>query len=437
MISKIKQRIAQLNNGEVPSGYEKTEFGVFPCDWVTDKRLKDIGTFGKGKGLPGEKMISEGVPCVGYGDIYMKYNDFHFEKAKSFVDKETASKSQPIQKGTLLFTGTGETAEEIGKCVCYNGDETIYAGGDIITFISNEVNPLFLAYQQYQDFSLRNKASFGQGHSVVHIRQNNLEKLHVAYPKSADEQSKIAEILMKWDEAIELYNQYIEKLKQIKSICLKKMFPKKGERVPEWRYNGFTDAWEQRKLGDIGKARSGVGFPDADQGGVTGVPFFKVSDMNLDSNENEMIVANNYVTAEQIADHRWSPITELPAIFFAKVGAAVMLNRKRLCRFPFLLDNNTMAYSLSPTKWDADFAKALFGTVDLTSLVQVGALPSYNAGDVESMEIYLPSLFEQEQIGAFFKELDNLITLHQCKVEKIKVQQKVLQKYLLNGIVRV
>lgn len=135
--------------------------------------------------------------------------------------------------------------------------------------------------------------------------------------------------------------------------------------------------------------------------------------MNSDGNENEMTVANNYVTAEQIADHRWSPITELPAIFFAKVGAAVMLNRKRLCRFPFLLDNNTMAYSLSPTKWDADFAKALFGTVDLTSLVQVGALPSYNAGDVESMEIYLPSLLEQEQIGAYFKHLDHLITLHQ------------------------
>ena len=135
--------------------------------------------------------------------------------------------------------------------------------------------------------------------------------------------------------------------------------------------------------------------------------------MNLGGNENEMTVANNYVTAEQIAVHRWSPITELPAIFFAKVGAAVMLNRKRLCRFPFLLDNNTMAYSLSSTKWDADFAKALFGTVDLTSLVQVGALPSYNAGDVESMEIYLPSLLEQEQIGGFFKQLDNLITLHQ------------------------
>ena len=199
--------------------------------------------------------------------------------------------------------------------------------------------------------------------------------------------------------------------------------------TPSIRFRGFDDAWEQRKLGDIGKARSGVGFPDAEQGGVTGIPFFKVSDMNLGGNENEMTVANNYVTAEQIAVHRWSPITELPAIFFAKVGAAVMLNRKRLCRFPFLLDNNTMAYSLSSTKWDADFAKALFGTVDLTSLVQVGALPSYNAGDVESMEIYLPSLLEQEQIGCFFKQLDNLITLHQRKFEKLtNVKKSMLEK---------
>ena len=90
-----------------------------------------------------------------------------------------------------------------------------------------------------------------------------------------------------------------------------------------------------------------------------------------------------------------------------------MLNRKRLCRFPFLLDNNTMAYSLYKEFWDADFAKALFETVDLTSLVQVGALPSYNAGDVEAMEIMLPKVPEQRLIGAYFRQLGTLITLHQ------------------------
>ena len=88
-----------------------------------------------------------------------------------------------------------------------------------------------------------------------------------------------------------------------------------------------------------------------------------------------------------------------------------------------------MAYSLSKDSWDADFAKALFETVDLTSLVQVGALPSYNAGDVEGMEIWLPKLPEQRQIGAYFKSLDNLITLHQRKLEKLKnIKKSMLEK---------
>lgn len=238
MNEQIKQRIAQLNNGEVPNGYEKTDFGIFPCDWVTDKKLKDLGSFGKGKGLPGDKMTTEGVPCVGYGDIYMKYNHFHFEEAQTFVDEETASESQPIHKGTLLFTGTGETADEIGKCVCYNGDETIYAGGDIITFVADKVNPLFLAYQQYQEFSLRKKASFGQGHSVVHIQRENLEKLNVAYPKSTEEQSKIAEILMKWDEAIELREKHIAALESKKEAILQRLVVK-------------NDGWKKVKLKDI------------------------------------------------------------------------------------------------------------------------------------------------------------------------------------------
>ena len=207
------------------------------------------------------------------------------------------------------------------------------------------------------------------------------------------------------------------------------MFPRDGSKFPEIRFSGFTDPWEQRKLGEVGKARSGIGFPDAEQGGTEGIPFFKVSDMNLDGNGNEMNHANNYVSAEQIAARRWAPITEVPAVFFAKVGAAVMLNRKRLCRFPFLLDNNTMAYSLDQNVWDADFAKALFETVDLTSLVQVGALPSYNAGDVEAMEIMLPTMAEQEKIGLFFARVDNLITLHQRKYDKLlSIKKSMLEK---------
>ena len=318
-----------------------------------------------------------------------------------------------LSSGDIVFARTGAS---VGKTYIYReNDGIVYFAGFLIRAKVNQDNDAEFVFQStlspsYEKYIRITSQRSGQpGVNAQEYGEYDL------FAPSKEEQQRIGQFLRGIDNLITLHQRKFEKLTNVKKSMLEKMFPQNGSSYPEIRFKGFTDPWEQRKLGDIGKAHSGVGFPDAEQGGVIGIPFFKVSDMNLAGNENEMTVANNYVTAEQIAVHRWSPITELPAIFFAKVGAAVMLNRKRLCRFPFLLDNNTMAYSLSSTKWDADFAKALFGTVDLTSLVQVGALPSYNAGDVESMEIYLPSILEQEQIGAYFSQLDNLITLHQRK----------------------
>lgn len=177
--------------------------------------------------------------------------------------------------------------------------------------------------------------------------------------------------------------------------------------------------WEQRKLGELGFAQSGIGFPDAEQGGTEGTPFFKVSDMNTPGNEYELVASNNYVTAEQIARMGWRPISQVPAIFFAKVGAAVMLNRKRLVNEPFLLDNNTMAFSMDSSLLDTQFGRSLFERLDLTSLIQVGALPSFNSSDVESIFVSLPSTMnEQRQIGQYLCDLNTLITLHQRKRRK-------------------
>ena len=189
----------------------------------------------------------------------------------------------------------------------------------------------------------------------------------------------------------------------------------------------LTLSWEQRKLGELGSAQSGIGFPDAEQGGTQGIPFFKVSDMNTPGNECELVRSNNYVTDDQIARMGWHPISQVPAIFFAKVGAAVMLNRKRLVNKPFLLDNNTMAFSMDTRAIDSTFGQTLFERLDLTSLIQVGALPSYNASDVEAMEVALPaSMSEQRQIGGLFKQLDNLITLHQRKLIDYAVENMYL-----------
>ena len=199
-------------------------------------------------------------------------------------------------------------------------------------------------------------------------------------------------------------------------------------KYPQLRFKGFTDPWEQRKLGEVGKTQSGIGFPDAEQGGTEGVPFYKVSDMNKPGNEHEMVNANNYVNYEQLSRKKWKIIETVPAVIFAKVGAAIMLNRKRLVTSPFLIDNNTMAYVFDGS-WNIDFGKTLFETINLPRYAQVGALPSYNGSDIESIEVTLPNKGEQVKLGAFFKSLDDTITLHQRKLAKLKeLKQGYLQK---------
>ncbi|MFW7362364.1 restriction endonuclease subunit S [Vagococcus fluvialis] len=177
----------------------------------------------------------------------------------------------------------------------------------------------------------------------------------------------------------------------------------------------FHNDWEQRKLGEIGKTQSGIGFPDKEQGGTEGIPFFKVSDMNNQGNENEMLTANNYVSKEQIERKKWKPIEDVPAIMFAKVGAAIMLNRKRIVRSSFLLDNNTMAY-IFDNSWNANFGKTMFETINLPKYAQVGALPSYNSSDIENINIIIPNKEEQEKIGTFFKNLDDTIALQENRL---------------------
>ncbi|MGM0293951.1 restriction endonuclease subunit S [Enterococcus sp. AZ062] len=207
---------------------------------------------------------------------------------------------------------------------------------------------------------------------------------------------------------------------------------KEKKKTPKIRFKGFSDDWEQRKLGELGKTQSGIGFPDAEQGGSEGIPFFKVSDMNNIGNEYEMRNANHYVSDEQIERKKWKPIKDVPAIIFAKVGAAIMLNRKRLVTSSFLIDNNTMAYMFNNT-WDIYFGKIFFETINLPRYSQVGALPSYNSSDIESIDVKVPAKDEQQKIGIFFKQLDETIALHQRKLEQLKrLKQGFLQVLFAN-----
>ena len=197
------------------------------------------------------------------------------------------------------------------------------------------------------------------------------------------------------------------------------------QQEPRLRFQGFAGAWEEKVLGELGYCFSGIGFPENEQGRENGIPFFKVSDMNLSGNEIYLRKANNYVTQEQIDKQRWQVIQQLPCIFFAKIGAALLLNRKRLVCNPFLLDNNTMAFILS-LNLDDYFIKTLFDTIDLPALAQIGALPSISAKDIEKNIVFIPTAREQTHLGLFFRRLDSQIAESRSVLEKSRQLKKAM-----------
>ena len=300
------------------------------------------------------------------------------------------------------------------------------AVGDFWVLRAAECDSSFL-YRLVQTGSFQRLANVSSGSKMPRADWNLISQSFFAVPANHAEQKAIAKSLADLDNLITLHQRKYDKLCAVKKSMLDKMFPKPGETEPEIRFAGFTDPWEQRKLGELGFAQSGIGFPNTEQGGTEGTPFFKVSDMNMSGNEHELVTSNNYVTPEQIARMGWHPINQVPAIFFAKVGAAVMLNRKRLVNKPFLMDNNTMAFSMDSSLLNTQFGQSLFERLDLTCLIQVGALPSYNSSDVESITVSLPSTMdEQRQIGECLCNINDLITLHQRKLNLLKNTKKSL-----------
>lgn len=198
------------------------------------------------------------------------------------------------------------------------------------------------------------------------------------------------------------------------------------QKSPKVRFNSYEKPWQSKKLIELGYCRSGIGFAEAEQGFNEGIPFFKVSDMNSKNNSRELKIANNYVSEMTIGDRKWKPIEANVCIVFAKVGAALLLNRKRIVRNRFLIDNNLMAF-IPNDDLDPFFAKDLFDTLDLPKFSQIGALPSLNAKDIEEYIVSIPlDKEEQVRINLLQTNLDQEITLVESKFLKLQNLKKAM-----------
>ena len=192
-----KRAIKQATMQQLLTG--KTRLPGFNGAWET-KRLGEIGSLVKGRGIKRDDVTDEGVPCIRYGELYTRYKDYIL-KIESRIPSSVAATSLPIKTGDLLFAGSGETAEEIGRCAAYLGEEQTYAGGDVIVLTPSGQNSIYLGHLMNSPTVSAQKTRMGQGDAVVHIYINNLAQVQIELPP-IEEQRAIAAVLSDMDAEI-------------------------------------------------------------------------------------------------------------------------------------------------------------------------------------------------------------------------------------------
>lgn len=192
----------------------------FSGEWEV-KRLGEIGVFSKGKGIKKDDVENDGLPCIRYGEIYTHHNDY-IRDFRSFIPQRVANESQRLKTGDLLFAGSGETSEEIGKCVAFLGSDEAYAGGDIVIFSPSGQNSQYLGYLMNHTSIAVQKARMGQGDAVVHISAKSLAQIEVQLPNH-DEQTAIAAILSDMDTEIVALEQKRHKTRLLKQGMMQEL----------------------------------------------------------------------------------------------------------------------------------------------------------------------------------------------------------------------
>jgi type I restriction enzyme, S subunit len=213
-----KRELKQAAMQQLLSG--QTRLPSFHGEWEV-KRLGKVGKFLKGSGVTKDQTRSGTLACVRYGQLYTHHNNvirvFH-----SWISPEVASTAVRLNKGDILFAGSGETKEEIGKCAAFVSDIEAYAGGDIVILRPDDSDPLFLGYYLNTGSISRQKASRGQGDAVVHISSAALSDIRCKLP-SLPEQTAIAEVLTDMDAELAALEERREKTRALKQAMMQEL----------------------------------------------------------------------------------------------------------------------------------------------------------------------------------------------------------------------
>lgn len=383
---------------EVKQGYKYTEeFGYIPEDWEL-LTLKSLGFFSKGKGGAKKYLVEKGNFIIRYGEIYTTYNDI-VQEIKSTTSE---SDGKIITVNDVLFAGSGETKEEIGKCITLDSSLKkikVFAGGDIVIFSCKQ--NIFSNYLVYllNSFGRKQIDVLGQGDAVVHIYPNQLQNVIVSLPP-IQEQEKIAQVLRDMDKLIGSIESLLEKKRNLKIATMQKLLTPQPH-------------WEEKRMGEVCQIRKGMlltkklaikGCYPVIAGGKN--PAYYNSEYNR--NGKTITISASGASAGYVWFHNYP--------LFASDCSTISESREYCITFLYywLLRRQKEIYKLQTG----------------------GAQPHVHPNQLNELVINLPKRQEQQKIAQILSDMDEEIDALEKELEKYRLLKTGTMQELLTGKTR-
>lgn len=371
----------------------KLRFPGFTDDWE-QRKLGDVVEKCYGGGTPQtsvEEYWTGNIPWLQSSNLVD--DDVQSVKIEKYISKEAIDKSaaKMIPSHSIAIV----TRVGIGKLVLM--DESYTTSQDFLSLSNVMLEKQFMLYALY--LLLKNEKRKGQGTSIKGITKEALLGKSIRFPKTSIEQHQIGNFVKLFDSLISLHQRKLDNIKMLKKSLLQKLFPKDGEKIPELRFPGFTDAWEQQKLGEVVGVNSGRDYK------------------HLESGDFPVYGTGGYMLSVSEA--------------LSYTEDAIGIGRKGTIDKPFILKApfwtvDTLFYCIPKGENDLEFVFSLFQNITWKKLDESTGVPSLSKQLIDNVRVTIPSEKEQAQLGYIFESINNLISLHQRKLDHLKELKKGL-----------
>ncbi len=407
----------------------KIRFKGYQEDWEQRKvteLLKNsssamkIGPFGSA--LKKEYFVEEGIKVYAQENAFT--GDFSMGDYYITEDKYKELKSCELYPGDLVISMMGT----IGACAIFpkNAEKGIMNSHLLRLQFNNEVIPEYIMYLLRDSVLIRKQIDrLSVGSIMSGLSSSVVKKLVFPIPKLA-EQKRIVEYLDSIDRLITLHQRKCEEMKTLKKYMLQKMFPQNGQSVPQIRFSGFTEDWEQRKLGDIygsiGNAFVGTATPYYAEQGHFYLESNNVKDGQI--NHNSEIFINDEFYEKQ--KDKWLHTGDMVMVQSGHVGHAAVI--------PEELDN-TAAHALIMFRNPKEKIEPYFLNYEyqtdkakkkIENITTGNTIKHILASDMQEFVVDVPKYEEQKVIASYFCNIDRLITLHQQKCDELRNIKKFM-----------